>query len=150
MMGIWGADGPRLRSRRRGFRSGVGSSPRSCLQVTVGSGRPTARQSRFTLPPSFTVTGAEMFTMRAGTAGCWGEVSGVGVPGSQDPRVPATGPSTPSLRGPHRQPCRPQAQRSCPHPLCALCLSVRFLSLPCLCIRLHASLLVCCPHFLSL
>lgn len=44
-----------------------GSSPRSCLQVTVGSGLPTARQRRFTLPPSFTATGEEMFTIRAGT-----------------------------------------------------------------------------------
>lgn len=53
-----------------------GSSPRSCLQVTVGSGLPTARQRRFTLPPSFTATGEEMFTIRAGTGDrreTWGE-----------------------------------------------------------------------------
>lgn len=38
------------------------------FQVTVGSGRPTARQKRFTLLPSLTVTSPEMFTIRAGTA----------------------------------------------------------------------------------
>lgn len=54
-----------------GWQSGVADEPGweiFCLQVTVGSGRPTARQSRFTLLPSFTVTGEEIFTMRAGTA----------------------------------------------------------------------------------
>ena len=60
--------GPSLWSGGRDFQPRVGSSPRSCLQVTVGSGRPTARQSRFTVLPSFTVTGEEIFTMRAGTA----------------------------------------------------------------------------------
>lgn len=67
--GVKRTEGPSLQSRGMRFVRGLGSSPRSCLQVTVGSGRPTARQSRFTLPPSFTVTGEEMFTMRAGTAG---------------------------------------------------------------------------------
>lgn len=37
------------------------------FQVTVGSGRPTARQKRFTFSPSFTDTSLEMLTILAGT-----------------------------------------------------------------------------------
>lgn len=37
------------------------------FQVTVGSGRPTARQYRLTFSPSFTDTSLEMLTILAGT-----------------------------------------------------------------------------------
>ena len=37
------------------------------FQVTVGSGRPTAKQNRLTLSPSFTDTSRETLTIRAGT-----------------------------------------------------------------------------------
>lgn len=73
-------------------RSQGWSSPGSCLQVTVGSGRPTARQSRFTLAPSFTVTGEEMFTMRAGTAGQGVGRSARGLRGLPGSRSPGPGP----------------------------------------------------------
>ena len=68
--------------------------------MTVGSGRPTARQSRFTLPPSFTVTGEEMFTIRAGTAGEGREVRerldmGSRNPGVQGPSPSSLGPGCP-------------------------------------------------------
>lgn len=99
-LGAWGIEGPRLWSGERGFGPGVGSSPRSCLQVTVGSGRPTARQSRFTLPPSFTVTGDEMFTMRAGTAGQEGRGQQEAEYGLQGPGAPAPSPSFLRPRGP--------------------------------------------------
>ena len=38
-----------------------------CFQMTVGSGRPTARQYRLTFSPSFTDTFFEMLTILAGT-----------------------------------------------------------------------------------
>lgn len=89
------SEGVRTPSRGMGEPKGPdyswrGSSPRSCLQVTVGSGLPTARQRRFTLPPSFTATGEEMFTIRAGT-GDRRELRGEGAfpdlsPTDSDPR----------------------------------------------------------------
>ena len=46
-----------------------GDSHLEAFQVTVGSGRPSAKQKRLTLPPSFKDTSWEMLTILAGTAG---------------------------------------------------------------------------------